>query len=321
MCTKPRIIVPAVFYEITSKGVHNTKIFPDNEMKTFFLKELSLTLKKFSFQCFAWSIMDDHYHLIVKSSNFSISSFMQRLNSNYARYFNKKTGRKGVVFYRRFSSVITQEKNGLEELIRYVFLNPVRCGDCTINELDHYQWSGHRALVNNVSDDILNVKEILNKFGGSDSLATYCNFVKSGSEDCKIIQKVRTAHDGGQYFSDPQCWIIGDETFTQNIIDKDQCRRIRIARYVKENVTINAVLKKIKNCIDLKHTDILFHGRLNEISTARQMFAIVGHCYFEFSCSSLARFLKVTSSAVSRMISRGKRITGLDYLSEMICIA
>ena len=319
MCTKPRIIVPQTFYEITSKGVQGIKIFPDNDLKTFFLNELTLTLNKFRYQCYSWSIMDDHYHLIVKSSDISISRFMQRLNSNYARYFNKKSGQKGVVFYRRFASIILQERNGLEDLIRYVHLNPVRRGDCTLEELDQYEWSGHRGLISNISDGLLDKEKVLERFGGS--FSSYHDFINSGIEEKSIMEKVRTAHEGGQCFADPKCWVIGDEIFTRDILTQDQCRRARVARHIRENVTVNAVLEKIRECINLNRSDILMRGRLNEISTARQLFAIVGHSHFEFTCSYLSSFLKVTGSAISRMISRGRSIVGLDYLSEMICAA
>ena len=316
MCTKPRIIVPQVFYEITSKGVHGVNIFPGDDFKSFFLNELALTLKKFSFQCFAWSIMDDHYHLVVKSSENSISSFMQRLNSNYARYFNKKTKRNGVVFYRRFASAVIEEKTSLSETIRYVHLNPVRCGLCTLDEIDNFQWSGHHAILNRDTDGILDIANILKQFDGPDSMRIYSGFVKSGKEEGKTIEKLRSAHKGGQYFEDPGCWIIGGEPFTQNIINKDRCRRLRLARHITENVTVSDLLQKIKSCI--YNSDISFQGRLNEVSTARQMFAVIGHCHFEFTCQYLARFLRVSGSAISSMISRSHRIMGIDYLSEMI---
>ena len=316
MCTKPRIIVPKVFYEITSKGVHGVNIFPGNDFKSFFLNELALTLKKFSFQCFAWSIMDDHYHLVVKSSENSISSFMQRLNSNYARYFNKKTKRNGVVFYRRYASAVIQEKTSLTEVIRYVHLNPVRCGLCALDELDNYQWSGHQTILNRDTDGILDMAGILGQFDGPDSMRTYRGFVKSSKEEGATINKLRTAHKGGQYFEDPGCWIIGNEPFTRSIINKDRCRRLRLARHVIENVTASDLLQKVKSCI--YNSDISFQGRLNEVSTARQMFAVIGHCHFEFTCGYLASFLRVTGSAISSMISRSHRIMGIDYLSEMI---
>ncbi|MFP4242156.1 MAG: hypothetical protein ACLFQB_09520, partial [Chitinispirillaceae bacterium] len=61
MCTKPKIIVPDVYYQVSSKGVFGEKIFSDDELKRFFLKELSKTLDKFSYRCCGWSVMNNHY--------------------------------------------------------------------------------------------------------------------------------------------------------------------------------------------------------------------------------------------------------------------
>ena len=320
MCTKPRIIVPQVFYEVTSRGVDGVKIFPDDESKTLFLKELAITLQKYSFQCFGWSIMDDHYHLVVKSSDSSVSSFMQRLNSSYAKYFNLKSGRKGVVFYRRFASVIVQENDGLRQLIRHIHLNPVRCCVCTIEELDNYNWCGHKTITNSGTDDIINVTEVIKVFSQSGSSAGYRDFIRSGEQDQRFINKMRDANEGKQIFTNLKYWIIGDQNFVRRVLNQDRCRRIRIACHVRENMTLDNLLEKIKSCIPFNIPDFYLHGRLNEISTFRQLFAVAGRSHFEFSCSTLADYLRVSKSAVSRMISRSTRIKELDYLKSMLCI-
>ena len=93
-----------------------------------------------------------------------------------------------------------------------------------------------------------------------------------------------------------------------------------MARYVRENITLDDMLEKVKICVDFGTGDIFRQGKLNEISTARQLFAIFGHCNYEFKCSDIAKHLKITASAVSSMVSRSKRIEGLDFLKRMICV-
>jgi REP element-mobilizing transposase RayT len=160
--SKPRIVVSNVFYEVTSKGARGAAIFDTDDLKTFFLTQFTNTLKMFNYQCYGWSLLDDHYHLILKSSETSISKFMQRLNSVYARHYNKVKNELGTVFYRRFASIIVQEETGLKDLIRYVHLNPVRANICTTDELDTYKWCGHQSLLNNKSDQIQNTGVIMN---------------------------------------------------------------------------------------------------------------------------------------------------------------
>lgn len=319
MTSKPRIIVPNRFYHLYSKCSPELKIFKDIQMKLFFLDQLSINLQKFSFDCLAWSLLDDHYHLIIKTTENSLPLFMQRFNSIIARMFNKSNHREGVVFSKRYSSIVVQEGNSLKDIIRYIHLNPVRKGTCTLEDLDNYQWTGHQSIVNNISNSTLNTGELLNQFGDIDPFTNYKNFIKTGTEKPEVLKLVRKSNRGTLNFHGSNCFIIGDKDFLGTILSEDQCQKARIARYIKENVTLDKMLEKIRICVDFEPEDIFRRGKLNEISTARQLFAIIGHCYFEFKCIDIARHLNITGSAVSSMISSGKRIGGLDFLRNMIC--
>ena len=84
-------------------------------------------------------------------------------------------------------------------------------------------------------------------------------------------------------------------------------------------MTADQVLSIVSDAIHLDKEEILKQGRLNDISTARQLFAVAGTLYFEFTNICLARILGVSGSAVSKMVSRSKRIVGLELLKEMVC--
>jgi hypothetical protein len=194
----------------------------------------------------------------------------------------------------------------------------VRCQECTIKELDDYEWSGHRAIVKNTADNILELKEVLDQFGTTDPLTEYQKYVGS-YKDSKTISQVREANKGLQNRSDPSYWVIGDETFTRKTLELDQSGRARVLRYIKEGVSLDKMLEKVQSCIYFDMEHIHHQGRLNELSTARQMFAIVGHCHFEFKSTDIAKFLNISCSAVSKMISRDKDILGIEMLKRMIC--
>ena len=319
MTSKPRIIVPFHFYQLSSIGIPELNIFNSNQMKSFFLNQLFITLKKFSFHCLAWALMDDHYHLVIKSSDDSISIFMQRLNSVLAKHFNKINRRKGAVFSKRFSSIVIQEGNSIKDIIRHIHLNPVRRGICTLEELDNYEWAGHHSLVNNISGSIINSPELLNMFGGSGSIDCYRKFVKSGTGNPQVINLMRMSNEGTLNFHNSNCFVIGDSTFTELVFEEDRCRKAQMARYVREHIALDKMLYKVKRCVDFDIQSIFRHGRLNEISTVRELFATIGHCNYEFKCTEIATHLRVTTSAVSRMVSRSKRIAEFNFLKEMIC--
>lgn len=320
MTTKPRIIVPNRFYQIYSQCLPELQIFKEISMKLFFIDQLSITLQKYCFDCLAWSLMDDHYHLVIRSTDNNLPLLMQRFNSILAKFYNKINNRNGGVFSKRYSSIVVQEGTSLNDIIRHIHLNPVRKGICTLEKLDNFKWTGHQSIVNNTPDSIINTRELLIQFGNTDSLINYKIFIKTGNKNPDLIRSLRMSNSGTLNFHESNCFIIGDKDFTVKILGEDQLRKVRVARYVRENVTLDGILEKVTTCIDFgPEKNIFMQGKLNEISTARQLFAIIGHCYFEFKCIDIAKHLNITGSAVSNMISRSTRIVELDLLKKMIC--
>ncbi|KMQ49915.1 tansposase [Chitinispirillum alkaliphilum] len=313
MSTKPRIIVPEVFYEVTSRGVFGVDIFSNKELKDFFLKELHNSLKMFSFQCYAWAVMDDHYHLLVKSSFHSISKFMQRLNSVYAKHFNRVTNRKGVVFYRRFSSIIVDENIALNQVIHYIHSNPIRSGYCTSFNIGDYEWSGHFNIYkqntkkdNPSSNEIPNKPNIMLSSEGSDSA------------DNQVISQIRNANQSRGFFSKPESWVVGDSHFVKTVLKKDLICRAQIARHIRENITLERLHQAVIKTVGIENDALFIRGRANTVSTARLLFASLGSILFDYSGESLARYLRVSNSAVSRMISKSKAIPNRKLLFDVI---
>ncbi|MFP4013418.1 MAG: transposase [Chitinispirillaceae bacterium] len=321
MCTKPRIIVPGVFYQVYSKGVFGEEIFPTPELKSFFLKELAITLKKYSYLCCSWSLQKDHYHLVVKSSEVPISKFMQRLNSVIAKEFNRQCGREGVVFFRRYASVISEETE-LKKLIRYVHLNPVRCGECTLEELDQYEWCGHRAVVQGSEDDLLDKDCLLNQFPGSDSLRQYREYLLSEKTDCvddEVIRKVRDVNRGKMNFFRPESWIIGSYEFMRMVLEKDRSRRVRLARHIVTNTTLENLHQALQVCLNSEKEELFHQGRVNQKSTSRELFAYLGVCCYDFHATQVANYLGITGSGASRMVSRYAKVFQREYLVKSAC--
>ena len=141
MSTKPRIIAPGVIYKVSSTGVHELQMFKNDEIKTFFLKQLAKTLKKYNFTCHAFSISLNQYHLVLQSGQKSISMAMQQFNSIIAKKVNKVLGRNGTAFSSRFKSVIVEDDR-LKELIRKFIWNRYNWGN-DLDELNHYKFCSH----------------------------------------------------------------------------------------------------------------------------------------------------------------------------------
>jgi len=124
--------------------VRRSRIFWDNGHHQMFGRILALVVKRLGWRCHTYCLMPNHYHLLLETPEPNLSAGMQRLNSNFAQWFNAEHGFSGHVFERRFFSRVVESTYDLFELARYVVLNPVRAGLC--EEPGGWEWSSYRAF-------------------------------------------------------------------------------------------------------------------------------------------------------------------------------
>ncbi len=144
----PRPLRPQIenaTYHVTSRGNRRADIYLDASDRRYFFNVLTQVAAKHSWSIHAYCLMSNHYHLVVKTFEPSISRGMQRLNSIYAQWFNWRYGECGHVFQGRFYSDLVETDAHFLEACRYVVLNPVRAGIC--DDPAAYRWSSYRATV------------------------------------------------------------------------------------------------------------------------------------------------------------------------------
>jgi REP element-mobilizing transposase RayT len=138
----------------------------DDGDRDVFCGLLRTYLKQFGYQCLAWSLLSNHYHLVLRASDRALGELMKPLNSRYARWYGKKYGRRGYLFQDRYKSIVTSDQKYVEELVRYVHLNPIRAGICpAMDSLDGYRWCGHSALMGKQRCGFQDTAQVLRRFG------------------------------------------------------------------------------------------------------------------------------------------------------------
>lgn len=167
------------------RGIEGNHIFRDEEDRKGFIDRVRSLVKETGPRILAWSLMDNHVHLLIVSGPGGLSTFMRRLLTGYASGFNRRHRRFGHLFQNRYKSIICDLDLYLMELVRYIHLNPLRAGLVkNLEELENYPWCGHGLLTGRLRNDWQEKDFVLGFFGtkGRKAVRAYREFVEAGKD-------------------------------------------------------------------------------------------------------------------------------------------
>ena len=148
MPRQPRLDAPGLLQHVMARGIERRKLFRDDKDRKSFLERFAIILEETQTQCYAWALIPNHFHILLRTGPTPLSKVMRRLMTGYAVTFNKRHKRSGHLFQNRYKSVICEEDPYLLELIHYIHLNPLRAKLVqNLKELDKYPWTGHSAIL------------------------------------------------------------------------------------------------------------------------------------------------------------------------------
>lgn len=138
--TRPlRIDYPDSFYHVLSRGNERRPVFFEQGDYRRFLELIGRTSEKYHVQIHAYVLMQNHYHLLVKTRQANLSRAIQWLGVSYAGWINRKYKRSGHLFQGRFKSFLIEDEQYFITMCYYVHGNPVRAG--LVKDAAAYEWS------------------------------------------------------------------------------------------------------------------------------------------------------------------------------------
>jgi putative transposase len=167
MPRRARIDAPGVVQHVMVRGIEKRTIFADDHDRNDLIVRLSRILPECGATCFAWALMPNHVHLVVRTGSDSVSRLMARVGTGYARRFNERHERVGHLFQNRFLSRVVGDDADLACVVRYVHRNPIAAGIvASIEDLAAFGWTGHAALMGRAEPQQFHqVAEALHLFG------------------------------------------------------------------------------------------------------------------------------------------------------------
>lgn len=158
-------------YHICNRSISNYQIFRNDTLASHFLTTLnyynstaqkiclSKALKGHSILphilrrrqenimfVIAYSIMPDHYHILIKiRSEKLISKYINDVQNSYTRYYNKMNKRKGPLWQNRFRAIYIEDNSTLLHVQRYIHLNATTAN--LANHPEEWKWSSYADYI------------------------------------------------------------------------------------------------------------------------------------------------------------------------------
>lgn len=166
MLREPRLEASGVSHHVMARGIDRQTIFRDDRDREDLLRRLSELARDRQLAVYAWALMPNHFHLLVRTGEIPLERSMGSLLAGFATAFNRRHERGGPLFQNPFKSVACEAGRYFLELVRYIHLNPLRGGIVRhVDELDDYPYTGHSALLSTVPRGWQSTEEVLERFG------------------------------------------------------------------------------------------------------------------------------------------------------------
>ena len=322
MPRKTRIDASGAIHHVIFRGIERSSIFRDYKDYENFISRLSLLVSETSTACYAWVLMKNHVHLLLRSGRVSLSSLMRRLLTGYAQQFNRRHNRSGHVFQNRYKSFLCEEDPYLLELVRYIHLNPLR-GEAVngMKELEQFPWCGHGVIMGRTVREWQDSSFILSSFHENQVVArrAYYAFVEKGITMGKrpdlvggglmrsvggwtAVQDLRKSR--AVFASDER--ILGSSSFVASVLKQahEDFERRTAARM--EDIGLEKIIAVVCEHFSLNAATIVSPTKRSAVAQARAIISHLAFDVFRLSGIDIARRLSVTPSAVSKLAARGR---------------
>src|SRR3989338_5916662 len=159
-----RLQYPGAWDHVMNRGWRRQEIFRNKRDYTTFLDLLGQCAQLFELEVHAYSLMSNHYHLLVRTPRGNLSRAMRHLNGVYTQKFNRCYRLDGALFRGRYKAILVYDDSYVMELVRYIHSNPWRAG--LEKKRGTHSWTSHRGYMKKgESPTWLNRRFVLSYFG------------------------------------------------------------------------------------------------------------------------------------------------------------
>ncbi|MBI4734531.1 MAG: transposase [candidate division NC10 bacterium] len=318
----PRLDTPGALHHVMARGLDRQVIFRDDRDRADFVRRLAALAEGGAWLVYAWALLPNHFHLLVRTAKRSLARTMRSLLTGYAGTFNRRHRRRGHLFQNRYKSIVVEEESYLLELVRYLHLNPLRANVVpTLRALDRYPYSGHAAVLGTRPCPWQNTGEVLRRFGldRGRARARYRSFVEDGiaagrrpelmggglvrsAGGWAAVRELRRGRES--YAADER--VLGGGEFVDTLLREVTQEEARRARGKRRAPDLPALMAKVARAGGVTPEALMGGGRRRDVGRARDALAYLWVEVLGRSGRQLAQELHIRPESVYKGARRGR---------------
>lgn len=323
MPRQARLDAPGTLHHVIVRGMERGKIVDDRRDRENFVSRMGEIATETRTTIYAWALMKNHAHILLRSGPDGLSKYMRRFLTGYAVTYNRRHSRHGHVFQNRYRSIVCDEDSYFRELIRYIHLNSLRARAVKdINGLERYRWCGHSVIVGRVKHNWQDRDYVLSWFGDREAEAkrAYRRYVQEG-----VGQGRRPDLVGGGLIRSLGGWsqvlslrrskereltderILGSGEFVERVYkEADESLKYQLpAKGLKEKV--QQLIEDECESEGININELRMGSRRGRISQVRSQVARQLVERYGIPLAEIARQVGVSTSAISKVLKRAKQ--------------
>jgi REP element-mobilizing transposase RayT len=338
MPRQARIDAPDALHHVVARGIERSKIFRNDEDREDFLRRLGKLVQETETRCYAWALIPNHFHVLLKTGTVPIATIMRRLLTGYAAGYNRRHRRSGHLFQNRYKSILCQKDTYLTELVRYIHLNPLRAGLVKdLGALDVYPYAGHSVLMGKQNNDWQSSESVLAFFGKehSQAIRTYRDYVAEGVKHGRRPELI-----GGGLIRSAGGWagvqalrksgvfqksderILGDSDFVESVLARSEEKLTRQHALKAKRIDLRHLQREITALLNIHPEDLVGPSKNRKVTRARILFCYWAVQDLGVSMTKISKHLEISLPTVSVAVKKGEKLVRdeglvLDYHSNL----
>ena len=316
----PRLFLSGAIYHVYCRVARGEFVFDDDFESIEFTEALRTVRDLDGWTIFAWCLMGNHYHLVLRTNEIELWRSMARLQGSFSRSYNRRHRFLGRLWQSRYRARVIDSEEYFRQVIAYVHLNPVSAG--IVSDPADYVFSGHREVIGACQPHVIDRRATLRSFGSPPQL--------SAAEDYQCwLREVAEARSATRDLSELPWWVQAKDDDEVAEADRHPLATTFDGRRLAEEriaLELGEFVIRMKSASGCSIAVLSSRSRNADHTRGRIEFSTLAIGRYRLRVCDVANLLSKHRNAVTKWLNRGLRLERkdsefkerLDYLDAAI---